>query len=44
MTADAFDDDVRRCLDAGMDGHIPKPVDPQLLYRELARVMEPAAS
>jgi len=35
MTADAFEDDVRRCLDAGMNGHLAKPVDPQLLRRAL---------
>ena len=27
MTADAFAEDVQACLDAGMDGHISKPVD-----------------
>ncbi len=27
MTADAFAEDIRDCLDAGMDGHIAKPVD-----------------
>lgn len=32
MTADAFADDVQRCLDAGMNGHIAKPFEPQKLY------------
>ena len=36
MTADAFADDVQRCLDAGMNGHIAKPIDPQQLYGTLA--------
>ena len=26
MTADAFEEDIRRCANAGMDGHISKPV------------------
>ena len=40
MTADAFEDDVRRCLDAGMDAHVPKPIDPRRLYGELAEALE----
>jgi len=36
MTADAFADDVQRCLASGMNGHISKPVDPETLYRTLA--------
>ena len=32
MTADAFSDDVRACLDCGMNGHVAKPLDiPELL-------------
>lgn len=27
MTADAFAEDVQACLDAGMDGHLSKPID-----------------
>lgn len=27
MTADAFSDDVKKCLDAGMNAHTPKPID-----------------
>lgn len=27
ITANAFDDDIRNCLEAGMQAHIPKPVD-----------------
>jgi len=27
MTANAFSDDIRACLNAGMDAHISKPVD-----------------
>jgi len=35
MTADAFVDDIQECLDAGMNGHIAKPVDPKSLCSEL---------
>ena len=27
MTANAFSDDIRACLNAGMDAHVSKPVD-----------------
>jgi CheY-like chemotaxis protein len=27
MTANVFKEDVERCLDAGMDGHVGKPLD-----------------
>ena len=40
MTADAFADDVKKCLDAGMNGHIPKPIDPDNLYTTLAGVIQ----
>lgn len=36
MTADAFEGDVRRCLEAGMNAHVAKPVNPQDLFRVLA--------
>jgi len=37
MTANAFDADRRRCLDAGMDDHIGKPVDPERLFEILLK-------
>ena len=39
MTADAFSGDVQKCLDAGMNGHLPKPIDPQKLYEALQRAI-----
>ena len=39
MTADAFDDDIRKCLAAGMNAHIAKPVDPEQLFDTLSAVL-----
>lgn len=35
LTANAFDSDVREALDAGMDAHLAKPTDVDLLYSTL---------
>jgi len=37
MTASAFAEDRQQCLDAGMDDHVAKPVDPEALYAALLK-------
>jgi CheY-like chemotaxis protein len=37
MTAHAFSDDVERSLDAGMNGHLTKPVNPNILNEILLK-------
>lgn len=39
MTANAYEEDRKRCYDAGMNDFIAKPVDPVNLYRKLARLL-----
>lgn len=40
MTANTFDEDVRRCMDAGMNAHIAKPIDAKLMFATLAEQMQ----
>ena len=39
-TADAFSEDVALCLDAGMNGHLAKPLDIELVLKEISKVKE----
>ncbi len=36
MTADAYSDDIQRCLDHGMNAHVAKPID----IKEVARILK----
>ena len=35
LTANAFDEDVQKSYEAGMNGHLSKPVEPELIFRTL---------
>ena len=37
MTADAFAEDVQKCLHSGMNDHIAKPINPTILYETIAK-------
>lgn len=37
MTADAFAEDIQACLEAGMNGHVAKPIDMKKLFSELRK-------
>jgi CheY-like chemotaxis protein len=38
MTAFAMDEDARRCIRAGADAHLPKPVKKSTLFKTLRRL------
>ena len=42
MTAHALKGDRKKCLDAGMNGYIPKPIDERDLYTVLMKWIKPA--
>jgi PAS domain S-box-containing protein len=43
MTAHAMKGDKERCLDAGMDGYVSKPINPEELFEAVEKVMEELA-
>ncbi len=40
MTANAYDEDIKRSIDSGMNAHLAKPIDPELLYKTIQRFMK----
>ena len=44
MTANVFDEDVERSLQAGMNAHLSKPIEPERLYETMAHLIEQQAS
>jgi CheY-like chemotaxis protein len=41
LTANAFEEDVQQCMQAGMNAHLSKPVEIELLKKNLARLLSP---
>ena len=39
MSANAFDDDLKKSVECGMNGHLSKPVEVEKLYRMLRKVL-----
>lgn len=39
MTADAFSEDIQKCLACGMNAHVAKPLDMREVIRQLQRFM-----
>ena len=37
MTANVFDEDVERSIESGMNAHLSKPIEPELLYETMAK-------
>ncbi len=44
MTANVFDEDVERSLQAGMNAHLSKPIEPEKMYETMADLIEQAGS
>ena len=40
LTANAFDEDVQRSMQAGLDAHLSKPVEPELLFETLENLIK----
>ena len=41
LTANAFDEDVQRSMQAGLNAHLSKPVEPEILFETLESLIEP---
>lgn len=40
MTADAFADDMKKCLECGMNAHIAKPIDIEVVQKTIAKFIK----
>jgi len=44
MTANVFREDIKKCLDAGMDSHVGKPLNFDEVIKKLRSYWDPAAA
>ncbi len=40
LTADAFSENISECINAGMNGHLAKPIDFKLVIKEIRKIKE----
>lgn len=40
LTANAFQEDIEKCFEAGMNGYVAKPIEPEKLFKEIYRSKE----
>ena len=40
MTADAYEDDKKKCIEAGMNDHVAKPLNPLELFSTITRFIQ----
>ena len=40
MTADAFSEDIQKCLDCGMNDHLAKPIDVEVITHKLKKYLK----
>ena len=40
MTADAFSEDIQKCLECGMNDHLAKPIDIQVVARKITKYIK----
>ena len=40
LTANAFDEDVQRSMQAGLNAHLSKPVEPEILFETLENLIK----
>jgi len=41
LTANAFDEDVQQSMQAGLNAHLSKPVEPEALFKTLEELIKP---
>ncbi|MBQ1504730.1 MAG: response regulator, partial [Oscillospiraceae bacterium] len=41
LTSNAFDEDVQRSMQAGLNAHLSKPVEPDVLFKTLENLIKP---
>ena len=39
LTANAFEEDIHRSIQAGLNAHLSKPIEPEIIYKTLEKLI-----